>query len=279
VTMSFGADNSRPTALPPGQPSAAQPPRDYCPSGGMRYRVASRSLIVCYLLLGCHRDAQHAASPDTASTAAATVPQDSSSHSCTDSSATGAAAMRGSAFAAEARSMSGAPTHISRLGRVLSITLGSGAVVSLRDCTAEGDSYITYRYQYFDRVLRAHVIDVGYYEGGSTLLVSDGTGRQFWTIGAPIVSPDSQSFLTWAFDVESGEDPNGLQIWRIDADSLTMVLNLEPDLSWGPSGPRWLSPTLVEWWRLDATGGDVTDSTKMYAVLRAGTWDTTSVRP
>ena len=224
-----------------------------------------------------------AASPPrpTRDLAAATVTRRLGRDSCPGDSATGAWATTDSGLAAERREFAAAPHAVSRSGRDLLVELADGGVARLRDCYSDGDLYISYRYAGFLQALATHLIDVGYYEGHAILLLGDRHWGAYRTYGLPVLSPDSAHFATSAIDVESTEDPNSLEVWRVAADTLVREFDIEPDgQEWGPSSPRWVSPTVLEFWRVLGQQSDSAgDSSKAYLVQRGGTWSLETTAP
>lgn len=88
------------------------------------------------------------------------------------------------------------------------------------------------------------VIVTGCYEGSTTLLVDGADGGMTRVVSVPVPSPGGDRLLCFNEDIIAGFDDNGIQVWRVDPDSL--VLEFE-DLSvpWGPAGAHWEGDSLV----------------------------------
>lgn len=182
-----------------------------------------------------------------------------------------------SVFAEESLMLRTSP-GVQRVGRALSIT-GSRRVVVLRDCYEEGDRFESYRYQRFIPRLKAHLIDVVFYEAGATLLIG-ASGARYAVLSDPVLSPDSLHFLTWL----DGDDPYdshaAVEVWDVAGDSLVRVFELSGDGSWVMRHVRWRNDSTISLWRgMTRDGIETGDSIPLHIRRRGGEWDTTSTVP
>ncbi len=88
------------------------------------------------------------------------------------------------------------------------------------------------------------VIYVVEYEWEEWLLVNGVNGRIDTTISEPMPSPDGSRFLCAHKDLEAGFSENGIQIWRIDTDSLVLEFS-DLHLFWGPRQWNWLGDSVI----------------------------------
>ncbi len=156
----------------------------------------------------------------------------------------------------EAAALAAAGGRVSRTGPTLTIRLPGGAPqVVLADDSTEGESYRSFRYHGPLAGAPFHLIRVGYYEGGSWLLIHETTGRQRPLDGRPVVGPGGIRLAAGNFDLEAAFEPNMVEILRIDGDSLVSEWRVDP-ADWGPDSLAWVGDTvtLVQQWRDSGAG-------------------------
>ena len=113
---------------------------------------------------------------------------------------------------------------VRRDGDRLLLKPANGPEVVLKNVDA--DSYEEFRkYRYWGELPTAHqwVLELGLYEGSATLLVDQRTGAKKYVWGTPAVSPDGHHVFTASGDLGAGYNPNGVQLYRVGPDSLTLV--------------------------------------------------------
>ncbi|MBL8985275.1 MAG: hypothetical protein JNJ80_03325 [Gemmatimonadetes bacterium] len=151
----------------------------------------------------------------------------------------------------EAAALAAAGGRASRTGPTLTIRLPGGAPpVVLADDSTEGESYRSFRYHGPLTGTPFHLIRVGYYEGGSWMLIHESTGRQRPLDGRPVVAPGGIRLAAGNFDLEAAFEPNMVEVLRIDGDSLVSEWRVDP-ADWGPDSLAWVGDTLtlVQQWR------------------------------
>jgi hypothetical protein len=82
------------------------------------------------------------------------------------------------------------------------------------------------------------------YEWAITLLVDGSDGSTTEAVSHPEPSPDGTRLLCANVDIMAGFLDNGIQVWRMDRDSLVLEFQ---DLSvpWGPDEARWAGDSLI----------------------------------
>ncbi len=134
-----------------------------------------------------------------------------------------------------------------REGAALTLRLDNGRAITLRDSvgdTVSSESAIRYRLVGLRRELLAYEVEIALWEGSATLLIDVKTGHRTYTWGSPVVAPNGRRFAALSYDLAAQYDPNGVQIWRTDQD--TLALEWSTTLKeWGPTDARWLDSTTI----------------------------------
>lgn len=125
------------------------------------------------------------------------------------------------------------------------LRLGNGSRVVLRDDTTAGDRFVAYESHGLFESLRAHLIEVSFYEGGAYMLIHDRTGDTTWVAGPPVISPSGDRFAVGSVDLVAEYDPTILQIYRVRAERFRKEFEVEP-ADWGPSDLRWIAEDTLE---------------------------------
>ncbi len=219
----------------------------YATSANSSAYVRNAVVVIILCAAGCAeqpaRDAAADAPPAAAVPAQAATSADSTDHAL-DLSMCRDAADYNACAADQERSLIERSPGIARNGDTLTITVRNGRPVLLVDSLDENS--VGWEYLYSGRVqaAKAHLIAIQLYEGGGFILVSEETGRVSEIDAPPILSPDRMRFVTVSADTEAGYNPNRVQIYRLDADSVILEWQTEPS-AWEPTDPRWLNDTTV----------------------------------
>ncbi len=88
------------------------------------------------------------------------------------------------------------------------------------------------------------VIRIDGYEWQEWLLVNGKNGRIDRTISVPTLSPDGTRFLCAQADQVACFIENGIQIWRIDSDSLFLEFS-DLAVPWEPNKWEWISDSVI----------------------------------
>ncbi len=159
--------------------------------------------------------------------------------------------------------------RVARRDSALVLRTGADSVV-LTNRSQEGDAHVRYLYAGFLPGIRQHVVDVGYYQGGSTLLVDASSGQRTFTMGRPAVSPDARRFAAGRVDLEAQYAYSGVEIWWMGEKGPVLEWRLEGGDAWGAGDPVWTGPRTMEFLRFER---DAAASTRAVARMRATVGD------
>jgi hypothetical protein len=146
----------------------------------------------------------------------------------------------------EAEALAGLAGRVTRQGDTLRIRGAGSGVLALISDTSTADRTIVYRYCAFLPALDAHLVRVGFYEGGAYTLVDAASTDQTQLRGPPVVSPDGSRFATVSLDLEAGYDPNGVQVWRVTEYGPRFEWGIDGGDAWGASDPAWVAGDALE---------------------------------
>ena len=134
--------------------------------------------------------------------------------------------------------------RVRREGDQLFIKPDSGPEVVLKSVSDTPENTIVY--WYWGELPTAHqwVVAFGLWEGSGTLLVDQRTGAKKYVWGSPSVSPDGHHIFTASGDLGAGYNPNGVQLYRVGPDSLTLVGERKIS-SKEPYAGRWVNTHAV----------------------------------
>lgn len=130
--------------------------------------------------------------------------------------------------------------RVRRDGGRLVFTLDNGQQAELKDVDSQEPDVM--KHYYWGELPTAHqwVAHVGLWEGWMVALIDQRSGRIKYVWGQPFASPDGQHLLTTSADLEAGYDPNGVQLFRVQADSLQLLGERKFE-DQGPEQARWLN--------------------------------------
>ncbi len=90
------------------------------------------------------------------------------------------------------------------------------------------------------------VVELNGYEWSRWQLINGRSGIEQSAISPPLISPDGTRFLCSFRDLFLGWHHNGIQIWRIEQDSLALEFeSVDSMCVWGPSDVHWQSETSI----------------------------------
>ena len=135
-------------------------------------------------------------------------------------------------------------SRVRRDGPRLVFTLDNGQESELKDIVS--DEPDVRKHYYWGELPTAHqwVAHLGLWEGWMVALIDQRSGRVKYVWGQPFVSPDGHHVLTTSADLEAGYDANGVQLFRVQADSL-LKLGEREFKDKGPEAARWLNDHAV----------------------------------
>jgi len=171
--------------------------------------------------------------------------------------------------------LSQARLPVRRRGPDLLIRATSGRLVVLHDSIVDGPATVVHLYAGYVAPLRAHLVRLGYYEGGGWELVNAASGARMPVAGPPTPSPDSSHFVAISSDLVSQFDPTGIEVWRATPDSAIAEswLNLEAS-DWGPTSATWIGNDSIRITTevLDAGTEEVTPGSPVMVVRAKDGW-------
>lgn len=81
-----------------------------------------------------------------------------------------------------------------------------------------------------------------YYESGGWQLINGENGRVYYLISEPITNPGGSRLVCAHADLV--RDHNGIEVWRIDSDSLALEFQ-ELSMLWGPINTEWKNDSTI----------------------------------
>jgi hypothetical protein len=117
------------------------------------------------------------------------------------------------------------------------------------------------------------VIEHSGYEWIEWLLVNGENGRICTAISTPEPSPDGTRLLCAMEDIMAGFIDNGIQVWRIDEDSLALEFQ-DTAVPWGPTNAAWENDSTVVFEKLEygLDTGSFTTRPGRLVLSDDGTW-------
>ena len=109
---------------------------------------------------------------------------------------------------------------------------------------AELDVFCVYRALAYLPQQNYWVIWIIGHEWDGWLLINGENGRIKRTVSMPVTSPDGTRFLCAKADLGACFVDNGIQIWRIDSDTLALEFE-DLDVAWEPHNTEWISDSVV----------------------------------
>ena len=111
------------------------------------------------------------------------------------------------------------------------------------------EDYAVYELSSFLPEQNCWVIAKTCYEWAVTLLVDGTDGSINGAISHPETSPDGTRLLCANEDIMVGYLSNGIQVWRVDPDSLALEFQ-DLDVPWGPVDAGWAGDSLIVFGKL-----------------------------
>lgn len=116
-------------------------------------------------------------------------------------------------------------------GDVLLVTNSGGRQIEFRDRPVlnrpDDDTEVRiYKYVRFEPAIHQHIIKVGFWEGGQTLLLDDRTATRVAICALPVISPSGHRFACGDTDIAYGSGK--LEVWRVDAGGVVQEFSTAP---------------------------------------------------
>ena len=120
----------------------------------------------------------------------------------------------------------------------------NGKEVIFANDTTEGETMVTYKYLKTIKLGDLVEIEATYWEWSRIFLVSLNTGKQYEFWDFPNFSPNKEYIISSSGGLESGEMPNGFQLYKIENNDLKLIFEKEID-NWIPSEIKWKSDSTI----------------------------------
>jgi hypothetical protein len=128
---------------------------------------------------------------------------------------------------------------VKREGASLIFKLKNGGACELKDDDIAKSDAVRYHFRNYYPDLGYFEVHAQYAEGNDYLLIDHMTGRSKHIIGPPVISPDRARFIAVSEDLESGYNPNQIQVFKMAGGKLAKEMEFTPH-NWGPRNPKWL---------------------------------------
>jgi hypothetical protein len=137
-----------------------------------------------------------------------------------------------------------------RRGDTLALMLPDGRIVQRLDNREEGDGFVSFGYA--GRLGGSsgtpvfHMLDVEGRDWRAVELINARTGDSLAIADRPLLSPDGARFAVGVMDLETCENVNRIDIWRITGDVPVREYTVEPwdctrNRGWGASELEWVA--------------------------------------
>jgi hypothetical protein len=135
-----------------------------------------------------------------------------------------------------------------RLGSTLELRLASGDALKLEDQpvgpSVDVEKVVKYEFSGYLKQIDHFLVSSAFYEGSVYLLVSRKSGKRFVIDNVPILSPNSDRFVTVSI-CDSG-CPYRVQIWRVTEAELQPEWTFKPEQYWASGRAKWLDASTIE---------------------------------
>lgn len=158
-------------------------------------------------------------------------------------------------------------SYFERKGNVLIIKPNKKSRLEFVDVDSEDDNIELHTYWGYIPEIQMIVIHKQYYEGHIFIGIDKYSNiYELW--GPPALSPDGSRILSYSEDIEAGYSNNGIQIWRVNNDSISLEFKVEP--SWGPNKAKWVNNDEIQ--VLKRMGPEDNEGTKSTLEFQDNVW-------
>ncbi|SFQ72300.1 hypothetical protein [Hymenobacter arizonensis] len=133
-------------------------------------------------------------------------------------------------------------------GRIVIPTDKEAKIFQDKGVGTDSDDQAQFEYKGYLPQSKSHMLVGHYWERTQVLLVPSSGEKQLALYGAPVFSPDMQSFVSIAAGIEYGVYPNEIRLFRLKKGHWQQVWLLEPSVdpaTWEPDEVRWISPNTL----------------------------------
>ena len=128
------------------------------------------------------------------------------------------------------------------------------------------DEYIDYYLKDCWDDYGCYVFETIVYEELIYFIHNSNNGKRTYTWQLPVLSPAKQLFFTSSYDLVSGFQTSGIQLFEIVNNEIIKVYELET-LDWGPQNSQWVSNNQIIFERITLDSEDYTITKKEYTLL------------
>lgn len=130
---------------------------------------------------------------------------------------------------------------VKRAGDTLLLTLENGSKKTfINQSSIESDNFTEYHFISRLQDVNYYLMKVYFYEAFSYLMVNAKSGKETYLCGIPAISPDKSKVIAGCFDLQAGFVFNGLQLFEITSDSLSLTWSRELT-KWGADNLAWIN--------------------------------------
>ncbi len=138
-------------------------------------------------------------------------------------------------------------TAVRKVGNTLTLNVGQGEKLVLKDSLAQSDNVdqVTYTYVGFIKEIRFYIIMAQYYETGEYLLINSNTGEQTRVWGVPKLSPNKKYIVCYSDAIGYDVMPNGIQMWALSPNGKLDLAWEYNQLNWAPEDIVWVNDNSI----------------------------------
>jgi hypothetical protein len=138
--------------------------------------------------------------------------------------------------------------YVTRKDGRLEISLKSGEVKVFKDTLSESYTDVAYSFRAYLKAIGYFLIAVQFYEGGGYLMINDNTGKEFFILDLPTISPSKQRLVSSSNYAEI--EDSGIQIWRLTSNEMVLEWSIE-SADWGAKNAIWLDDKTISLTKVD----------------------------
>lgn len=195
----------------------------------------------------------------------------------------GGAGDAGCVARAERAAIAASHGRVERRGDTLVFHAGGKRDVVFANDTSSADAFAIHEYLGSLPGLPYDLVRRNWYEGWGYLAVHQTTGDTTQLDAIPLIAPGRARLLAASMDLDAGEEPNRVSIFRIEPAGLRLEWQQETadivhNTGWGADDARWLDSTTIEATRVvPSTEGVAHPAGRVRITRAAGSWRVDSV--
>jgi hypothetical protein len=124
------------------------------------------------------------------------------------------------------------------------IIKANNKTIVFKNDSTDGDNMAFYEFKSYIPEPGYIYIEGSHWEWTSDCYVNikNGSETNFWN--NPTMSPNKKMIIAYSYDLVAGFMPNGIQLYRIDSDTIIQIFETEIT-NWGPDEIKWESDTSI----------------------------------